>query len=93
MAILSGLGARVHHIVIITSIMVAVISIIIAAISMPLAVGLNALYNIYASIGMAIGVVEVFTSIGVILGVYLSAVGVCSVILARNKVVNSLRVE
>ena len=93
MAILSGLGAKAHHIAIITSIMVAVLSIIIVAISMPLAVGLNALYNIYASIGMAIGALEVFTSIGVILGIYLSAVGVCSVILTRNKVVNSLRVE
>ena len=93
MAIMSGLGAKAHHTAIIAGIMVAILSVIILAFAMPIAFGLNALYNFYNNIGMAIGVVEVLVSIGVVLCVNLVSVAVCTILLRRKKIVDSLRVE
>ena len=93
MAILSGLGARSSDIVIITCIMAAILSLFTLAIGLPLAVILNVLMMLGVSLGMMIGAVEIFTSIGILLGIYLISIGVSAVILRRTKIVNSLRVE
>ena len=93
MAILSGLGAGMRDTSIITVLMIAILSAVILAIGLPLAVILNVIMSLWYNLGMAIGAIEVFASISVLLGAYLIAIGANAVVLKKKKVVNSLRVE